>query len=378
MNKIKILAFTAALTLCTSTAVFADGNTLDIDSFINTAIQNSYDVKSADISIKQAQNSYSSDTKNAVSYSDQLDKGGDNLDQYTRLQLMENISSNAQQDKFSEYEYTQIKSVAENQVKLSAYNQYTTIMNDKDAVDLENEKFSNAEEQYNSAQLKLSLGTISPSDEKKAEADYISEKNQLRKCQRQYNSDIQSLNKIAGIDIYTQYSTLLKDKLTESPYIRNYDDYLNDALKNRAEILVGQKNIELQKFKYDVVNGVFYDKQSVPNRLAQANVDNASDSLEIQKLNITSEVNSLYNDLQVKTRILGSKKDALNLAQTNYNTAQIKYNVGVLSRIDFDVQAANLKSAQNDLKSAERSIWMAQTKLQLACGIGSDTSKLSN
>ncbi|RMC92335.1 TolC family protein [Clostridium autoethanogenum] len=378
MNKIKILAFTAALTLCTSTAVFADGNTLDIDSFINTAIQNSYDVKSADISIKQAQNSYTSDTKNASSYSDQLDKGGANLDRYTRLQLMENISSSQQQDKFSEYKYGQIKTVAENQVKLSAYNQYTTIMNDKDTVDLENQKFKNAGEQYDSAKLKLSLGTISPSDEKKAEADYISEKNQLRKCQRQYNSDIQSLNKIAGIDIYTQYGTLLKDKLTESPYIRSYSDYLNDALKNRAEILIGQKNIELQKFKYDVVNGVFSDKQSVPNRLAQANVDNASDSLEIQKLNITSEINGLYNDLQVKTRILGSKKDALNLAQTNYNTAQIKYNVGVLSRIDFDTQAANLKSAQNDLKSAERSIWMAQIKLQLACSIGIDTSNLSN
>ncbi|ADK13588.1 MULTISPECIES: TolC family protein [Clostridium] len=378
MNKIKILALTAVMTLCTSTAVFADGNTLDIDSFINTAIQNSYDVKSADISIKQAQNSYNSDTKNAASYSDQLDQGGATLDQYTRLQLMENISSNQQQDKFSEYEYTQIKSVAENQVKLSAYNQYTTIMNDRDTVDLENQNFKNAQEQYNSAQLKLSLGTISPSDEKKAEADYTAEKNQLRKCQRQYNSDIQSLNKIAGIDIYTQYDVLLKDKLTESPYIRSYNEYLNDALKNRAEILIGQKNIELQKFKYDVVNGVFSDKQSVPNRLAQANVDNASDSLEIQKLNITSEVNSLYNDLQVKTRILGSKKDALNLAQTNYNTAQIKYNVGVISRIDFDTQAANLKSAQNDLKSAERSIWMAQTKLELACGAGSDTSNLSN
>lgn len=247
MNKIKILALTAVMTLCTSTAVFADGNTLDIDSFINTAIQNSYDVKSADISIKQAQNSYNSDTKNAASYSDQLDQGGATLDQYTRLQLMENISSNQQQDKFSEYEYTQIKSVAENQVKLSAYNQYTTIMNDRDTVDLENQNFKNAQEQYNSAQLKLSLGTISPSDEKKAEADYTAEKNQLRKCQRQYNSDIQSLNKIAGIDIYTQYDVLLKDKLTESPYIRSYNEYLNDALKNRAEILIGQKKYRTAK-----------------------------------------------------------------------------------------------------------------------------------
>lgn len=378
MNRFKILVLTATICLAFGTTAFAQGNTLNIDGSIDSAIINSYKVKSADISIKQAQNSYDQDGKNASSYNDQLEKGGATLDQYTRLSLMQKISNSAQEDKFSEYKYTQIKGVAENEIKLSAYNQYTAVMNDKDAVDLENQKFNNAGEQYNSAKLKLSIGTISPSDEKKAEADYITEKNQLRKAQRQYDLDIENMNKIIGTDIYARYDVLLKDKLTESPYIKSYSDYLNDALKNRAEILIGQKNIELQKFEYDTANGVFPDKQSIPNRLAQANIDNATDSLEIQKLDITSEVNSLYNDLQVKTKILGSKKDAFNLAQTNYNTAQLKYNVGVLSKIDFDSQTANLKSAQNDLKSAERSIWMSQFKLQLACDIGSDTSKLSN
>lgn len=378
MNKVKTLTFTIILTVCTSTVAFAKGNTLDIDSFIDTAIQNSYDVKNADISIQKAQNSYKDDVKSAASYSDQLSQKDAILNLNTRLNIMEKMSDPPEQDKFSEYKYTEIKAVAQNQVELSAYSQYTTVMNDKDAVNLENQKFSNAQEQYNSAELELNIGTISSSDEKKAETAYLAEKNQLRKAERQYNTDIQSLNKIAGIDIYTQYDVLLRDKVTESPYIRDYSDYLNDALKNRVEVLIGQKNIELQKFKCDVVDGVFPDEQSVPKRLAQADIDNAADNVEIQKLNITSEINSLYNDLQVKTRMLGSKKDALKLAQINYNTAQVKYNWGVLSKIDFDTQDANLKSAQNDLKSAERGIWLAQLKLQLACSAGSDTSKLSN
>lgn len=378
MNKFKILVVTTLICSAFSTTAFAQGNTLNIDGSIDSAIINSYKVKSADISIKQAQNSYNEDTKNASSYDDQLDKGGAALDQYSRLTLMQKISNSSKEDEFSEYKYTQIKSVTENEIRLSAYNEYTAVMDDKDIVDLENQKFNNAGEQYNSAKLKLSLGTISQSDEKKAEADYITEKNQLRKAQRQYDLDIQNMNKIIGTDVYARYDVLLKDKLTESPYIRSYSDYLNDAFKNRAEVLIGQKNIELQKFEYNVTNGVFPEKQTIPNRLAQANIDNAADSLEIQKLNITSEVNSLYNDLQIKAKMLGSKKDALNLAQTNYNTAQVKYNVGVLSKIDFDSQAANLKGTQNDLKYAERDIWMAQFKLQLACDIGGNTSKLSN
>ncbi|MBP2033726.1 outer membrane protein TolC [Clostridium algifaecis] len=378
MNRFNILVLTTTICLAFGSTAFAQGNTLNIDGSIDSAIINSYKVKSADISIKQAHNSYNEDVKNASSYDDQLDKGGGSLDQYTKLTFMQKISDSPKEDEFSEYKYNQMKSVAENEIKLSAYNQYTAVMNDKDAVDLENQKFNNATEQYNSAKLKLNIGTISPSDEKKAESDYITEKNQLRKAQRQYDLDIENMNKIIGTDIYARYDVLLKDKLTESPYIGSYSEYLNDALKNRAEILIGQKNIELQKFEYDTANGVFPNKQSIPNRLAQANIDNATDSLEIQKLDITSEVNGLYNDLQVKARMLKSKKDALNLAQTNYDTARVKYNIGVLSKIDFNSQAANLKSAQNDLKSAERAIWMAQFKLQLACDIGSDTSKLSN
>ncbi len=36
-----------------------------------------------------------------------------------------------------------MKSVAENEIKLSAYTQYTVLMNDKDSLDLEDEKLKN-------------------------------------------------------------------------------------------------------------------------------------------------------------------------------------------------------------------------------------------
>lgn len=44
--------------------------------------------------------------------------------------------------------------------------------------------------------------------------------------------------------------------------------------------------------------------------------------------------------------------------------------------MDFDSKAVDLKAAQNDLKAFQRDIWMAQIKLNLACGIGDDVSKI--
>jgi hypothetical protein len=63
MNKLKITTIAACIALFSNTAVLASGNTLDIDASIDSAITSSYKIKSIDISIKQAQNSYTSDIK---------------------------------------------------------------------------------------------------------------------------------------------------------------------------------------------------------------------------------------------------------------------------------------------------------------------------
>jgi outer membrane protein TolC len=377
MNKLKIFTAAVLIAFGTSTSAFAQGSTLDIDASIDAAVKDSYEVKSADISVRQAQNSYDQAVKNAVNYADQLDEGGDNLDSYTRLTLMQGISNPSKEAQFSIYKYSNIGKVAESQVKLSAYTQYTALMDAKDALDLENQKFQNAKEQYDAVQLKSNLGMASPADVKQAEVDYYSENANLNKTQRQYDLAVMKMNQILNKDIYTKYDVLLRDKITESPYIRSYDDYVNDALKNRAEILNAQENINLKKFEYDVIKGIFPSKYDTMNQIGQYNVDQAGDALDILKVDIPVEINSLYNDLKNKTKMLDSKKDALALAQRNYDVARVKYNAGVMSKIDFDARADDLESSQNDLKSFQRDIWMAQLKLNLACGIGYDTSKLN-
>ncbi|WP_368490045.1 TolC family protein [Clostridium sp. BJN0013] len=375
MNKIKILATAVVLSFCTSTMAFAQGNTLDIDSLISNNIDSTYKVKNADISIRQAQNSYNKAVKNAGSSGSQLN--GD-LSSSERYQLMKTIANAPKEAKFSIYKYTNEKEVAKNEVKLAAYTEYQTVMNSKDSLDLQQQEFSNAEEQYKSAQLKLNLGIMSQADVKQAEISYYDAKAQLNKAQREYDLQIMNLNKVFDIDVYVKYDVLLKDKITESPYIRSYDDYVNDALKNRAEILNNQENINLQKFEFNIIRGVYPSKYDAMYKIGQYNVEQANDTLDLNKITITTEINNLYNDLQVKSKMLDSKKDTFALAQRNYDTALAKYNAGVLSKIDFDSQSVNLKSAQNDLKSLQRDIWMAQFKLNLACGIGSDTSKIIN
>lgn len=374
MNKIKMLAATVVLSFCTSTTAFAQGNTLDIDSLISNNIDSTYKVKNADISIQQAQNSYNKAVKNTGS----AGETSDDMTNDERYNIMITIANAPEEAKFSIYKYTNQKEVTKNEVKLSAYTEYNNVMNSKDALDLQQDKLNNAEEQYNSAKLKLNLGIITEADVKQTEVSYYDAKAQFNKAQRGYELEIMKLNKIFDIDVYVKYDVLLKDKFTESPYIRSYDDYVNDALKNRAEILNAQEYVNLKNFEFKIIKSVYPSKYDVMYGIGQYNVEQAKDALDMDNLTIPVEINGLYNNLQVKCKALDSKKDALALAQTNYNIALAKYKAGVMSKIDFDSQEISVKTAQNDLKSLQRDIWIAQLKLNLACDIGSDTSKITN
>lgn len=375
MNKIKTIAAAVVLCFCTSTVAFAQGNNLDIDNLISDNIDNIYAVKNADILIQQAQNSYDKAVKSAGTAGDGLN---DNLSSDDRYTIMAAVANAPAEAKFSIYKYTNEKEVTENQIKLSAYTQYNTAMDSKDALDLNQQQFNNAQEQYDSANLKLNLGLATEADVKQAEAAYYTAKAGLNAAQREYDLEIMKLNQLFDIDVYVKYDLLLKDKITESPYIRNYNDYVNDALKNRAEILDDQEYINLENFEFNVIKGVYPSKYSAMYGVGQYNVEQAKDTLDMDNLTIPVEINGLYNDLQVKCKALDSKKDSLELAQTNYNIALAKYKAGVMSKIDFDSQEVSLKTAQNDLKSLQRDIWLAQLKLTLSCDVGCDTSKIAN
>lgn len=374
MNKIKILVAAVALSFCTSTMAFAQGNTLDIDSLVDNNIENTYKVKNADISIQQAENSYNKAIKNTGS-AGEFDENTPSDERYNSMITIANAPAEA---KFSIYKSTNQKEVAKNEVKLSAYTEYNNLMNSKDALSLQQDKLKSVEEQYNSVKLKLDLGMVTEADVKQAEISYCDAKAQLNKAQRQYDLEVMKLNQIFDIDTYVKYDVLLKDKFTESPYIRSYDDYVADALKNRAEVLNATEYVNLKNFEFKIIKSVYPSKYSTMYGIGQHSVDIAKDALDMSNLTIPVEINALYNSLQVKCKALDSKKDVLKLAQTNYNIALAKHNAGVMSKIDFDSQEINVKTAENDLKSLQRDIWIAQLKLNLACDIGSDTSKITN
>ncbi|MBI6873617.1 TolC family protein [Clostridium aciditolerans] len=349
MKKVKLICMSAvmALMLSSTTFVQAAGNTLDIDNAINKAIENSYQIKNIDISIEKAKNDYKEATRGS---------SGGNAD----------IEA-----KYSIYQYTNLKEAAKNSVKFNLYNQYAAFINAKEALDLETQKFQNAEAKYKRAQLQLSLGLIGKPDLKGIEQSYYNEKSQLDKAKRAFDSVTKNINQLSGSNIGDTYNSFAKDIVEEKPIIKNYDEYVNDALKYRAEILNDNENIKVKKLEFDSVrssgNPYVTSPEYVVGKFA---VTSAENQLETDKIDISIEINGLYNDLQSKVQKLQSLTTNYNAEKKKYNEALQRYNLGMISKIDFEDSLSSFKGAEDSLKSAQRDVYLSKLKLEYASGIG--------
>lgn len=381
MKRLRLLCLTVALaTTVFSSTVFADTvqstqNSLDVDTAINKVIENSYNIKKLDTSIQQAQNSYKSALRDATQYNEKIPYVNNSS---TKLSLIQARDFTQLEYKYAIYQYTNIEDVVKNQLKYSVYQLYSGLISAKEGIDVEQQNLNSVEEQYNKAQLQLQLGTVSPVDVKSSEASYVAEKEKLAKLERQYEGLVKQLNQLMGVDINTQYTSFTKDNLATQADSKKYDDYVKDALTNRVEIKNDTENINLKKAEFQSIRGAYPNNTSPQYKIYKFYVDNAQNKLDTDKIDISISINTLYNDLQLKVKKLEPEQKKYDSAKNTYNKALQSYNVGMVSKIDFDKAAVGLKAEEIALKSIERDIWLAQTKLQYATDVGVDASSLTS
>lgn len=380
MKKIKLLCMSAAViaTLFSSTVFAADAsqpvqNILQVDNAIDMAISNSYNLKKLDISIKQAKNNYDGSFKNAAKYDKMLPYV---IDKDERLKLVKGIDFPQLEYKSAIVQYTNIKDVVQNQLKLGVYQLYLGLISAKEGLDVEQQNFNTVEDQYKKAQLQLSLGLVTPAEVKSAEAAYNTEKAKLNQIQRQYDALTKQLNQLIGVDINTKYTGFGSDNLQAEAFPKTYQEYLDDAFKNRVEIKNDTENINLKSSEFYSVRGVYPYNTDPHYKIAEYSVEEAKNKLATDKIDVSIQVNQLYNDLQVKIKKLEPEQKKYNSAKSTYDKAAQSYSVGLISKIDFDRAAVGLKAEEIAIKSIKRDIWIAQTKLQYASDIGIDASSL--
>lgn len=385
MKRLKLLCLTTALTttLFSSTVFAAEPaqNLLDVDKAVNMAIENSYSLKKLDINIDELKNKYADAQKNAANYDTNLSYIDFTQNRYNdsmKLNLIKGRDFTQLEYKYAIFQYTNIREAAKNELTYNIYKLYSGLVSLKEGLDTEQQNFNNVEDQYKKAQLQLQLGLIAKADLKTSEASYLAEKAKLNQYQRQYDAYTKQLNQLLGMDINIKYTGFTKDNLATSAAAKSYDDYVNDAIANRVKIKNDNEMINTKKSELESVRGIYSDTTSAQYKVAEYPVEAAKNKLDTDKIDVSIEINKLYSDLQVKVKKLEPAKKDYDSMKKTYDKALQSYNVGLISKIDFDKAAVGLKAKEIALKSAERDVWLAQTSLDYASGAGADGSTLAS
>lgn len=394
MKKIKILT-AAALTFAIvsqSSIAFAKGNLLDIDSIINSAFKNSYDIKNQNYSVQLAENAYdqSEEASNKanevlIMNDDMIALKGKKDKTPLEQKIAENFKPLSEEQRYNLIKTRDLqpleakskltkaknnKEVIENTLKLNIYTQYSGLLGVKDMMDTEEKKITNLSDIYNKSLLQVKLGMISNADANKNKTAYINEKPVLLKQQRQMEIAQMDMNKTIGEDLTKKYDGFTKEIFSDSTKIKSLDQYLADALKNRAEIINAEEDVKVKKSAYDLANKEYPNESERHNQQSKYDIAEAENKLETLKLTIEQEVTNSYNDLAKKAKSIEYAKKNFELAKKNYDDSVKRYELGMISKIELANKEISYKQAENNYKSLERDLWLNQLRMDYQSGKG--------
>lgn len=279
---------------------------------------------------------------------------------------------------YAEYKMNMIanqKNITESTIRLGAYEAYINLLKTRNAIGLKEKSFQASEKNYNIAEIKLENGMISALEAEKAERSYLKSKIELIKLKRSETSILINLNKLMGVPVSSTYVEYIDNNIIPAKEINSVEEYINQALENRAEVVSNKLllNVLKEDYKYNRVDHPV--ETDLYNDKSHFDINEQENKLETAKLDLKIEINKAYAQLKKRMQNLDSTNKASEIAKQNYKNAESFYSVGLISKDDLEGFELNYKNAEVQSKNTQLDVWLYQQKLQAACGIGPGISK---
>lgn len=381
-----------------------DSKVLDLDSLIEKAVENSIEVKNRKSTIETLENGFQDNINGTDSIYERIEKNNrfkelENKSERTEAEqreyeyykrnfgvpitdeykLFEMLQMANNLPVLSEFELFQNKNALEvdkNSIKQKVYEAYAKFLMELDKLKLAKDKFKNAEEEYKKADISYKSGAISKTEYVGKKAEYLKEQGNFSNVDREFQKCNMEFNKLVGEPLDTKYSTYKKDLTLDKSTLKSQEEYIKEALENRMEIKNGKENIEVRRFESGSAKAVFSNEHHRERKLAEQKIENAEDELELKKLDIKMEINLLYNDWEMKLIKLKNLEENYNQSKKEYNEANQRYSLGMISKLDFNRKSAEFLENSMDYKKAEREACISKLKLEFTSSIGTDSNKI--
>lgn len=219
------------------------------------------------------------------------------------------------------------------------------------------------EKEYEAAKVKYGLDLINKDELKQSESAYNSSVDAVDSAFRSLQEQYQTLNRLIGREL-TNYNVQIVleldnidiaaidlDRLRED-YIANREDLFNLELKaSRAE-----KKYNNTKERYDEFVGRLKvensrDEMEKAYDDAVKEYDTAREAFEDATIELDMFLKKSYEDLKTASDSITELQEEIELAKSDVEKARIRYDMELISRIEYDKAVMKLETLKNQFES---------------------------
>ncbi len=285
---------------------------------------------------------------------------------------------------------------------------YLDLLKQEKLLDVNQQAVSRSEDQLNRVRSMYEVGSVAQIDVFRSEVNLGNDRISFLNQQNTVKEARRSLNIALGRDPETPIEIDKNIKFEKE--VGNLDDMIQQALSKNPDIKAGEVNVRSAKYGIRLAQSTFLPNLSafysysrtVPrfNRLyenfdrdyswyvglnlswnlfngfsdflgvqkARLNSRYTSEQLANNRLNLRSQVSSLYNNLVALNEIIKINQTNLASAQEDYRLAQERYRLGSGTLLDLRDAQVNLATAEQILVSAEFNSYITYAEIQQALG----------
>lgn len=261
------------------------------------------------------------------------------------------------------------KEVRKNGVALLVRQLFDNIVNLHETLALQKELYDTKQKQYAQLIVKYNQGQASELDKYTSDVELQQLKLNIVKMQRSIDNLEMYLKQQTGLPL-TQRIILKADDLKPAVNIKPYEEYLNEALANRSEIVNAKMDLQVKQRELDITKKYIWDEKMPDRQDAQHSVDEKTNALTEAVNSVTNDIKKGFADVNIKKKDIVIAQDKVNNAERQYKDNLSRYEKGLIPiTVLWSLETA-LTSAKTGYNSSIRDFNSAAYKLELACGIG--------
>ncbi|RUL49801.1 TolC family protein [Lysinibacillus antri] len=259
--------------------------------------------------------------------------------------------------KILENNYTQVSET----IKFSIMSSFVGLLLSQQQLELMKSTLQVQQTQLNSAKKRYELGLISKKDLDQSTRELKGLKDEMTKLETELSNN--KANFALTLGVSNADFTLVEPKIEELSLITQ-EKPTKELIDNSYNILNTKTELELAEDALEEVDDITGWAREDKD-LAQIDIELSKLKIEKDKANLEVAINNLFTQVKNQYQILQDAEDDLNLAKADVKDTQLYYELGLVSKQNYEFSKVKIEQAQINYDNAKYQYYVLQQKVEV-------------